>query len=49
MEVHEDGHIVMPSKAKTMYASNIIDKVDKTHIDPKFYELYGIKPDEESQ
>jgi len=49
MEIHEDGHIVMPSNAKHMYSSDIINKVDKTKIDPKFYELYGIKPDEETQ
>lgn len=49
MEVHEDGHIVMPSNANSLYASNIISKVDKSAIDPKFHELYGFSPDEEKQ
>jgi hypothetical protein len=49
MEVHEDGHIVTPSNAKNMYSSDIINKVDKTQVDPKFYELYGFGSDEEKQ
>ena len=49
MEVHEDGHIVMPSNANSLYSSNILAKVDKSAIDPKFHELYGFSPDEENQ